>query len=136
MAVVLTKYLKAISQSENPKAEIKKWVGNLKDITLTGDRVLVATYSRPEKTTGGVYLSDAVQIEDRFQGAVGCLLAKGPVAFKYDGSYKFEGEEPPLFSWVIFRPADGYEIAWRNASCRIFRSESIFGVIKSQDLVY
>ena len=136
MAVVLNQYLKAIAQSENPKAEIKKWCGNLKDLVLSGDRVMVATYARPEKTEGGIYLSDAVQIEDRFQGAVGCLVAKGPAAFKYDGAYKFEGDEPPLFSWVIFRPADGYEIAWRKASCRIFRSESIFGVIKSPELVY
>ena len=136
MAVSLTPYLKAVAESEDPKKEILKWVGNLKKERLVGDRVMVATYARPSRTESGLYLSDAMTVEDRFQGTVGLLVLMGPTAFKYDGGYQFEGDIPKLGDFVIYRPADGFELAYRKASCRVFRSESIIGVASDPLLYY
>jgi co-chaperonin GroES (HSP10) len=136
MAVSLTPYLKAVSEAEDPKKEILKWVGSTKKEKLNGDRVMVATYARPNKTAGGVLLSDGMTVEDRFQGTVGLLVLIGDTAFKYDGSYSFEGQPPKIGDWVTYRPADGFEIAFRRASCRIFRSESIIGVASCPLLYY
>jgi len=136
MAVSLTPYLKAVAEAEDPRREILKWVGSTKKERLVGDRVMVATYARPSRTESGLYLSDAMSVEDRFQGTVGLLILAGPTAFKYDGSYQFEGDVPKVGDWVVYRPADGFEIAYRKASCRIFRSDSIFGVASDPLLYY
>ena len=77
-----------------------------------------------------------MSVEDRFQGTVGLLILVGPTAFKYDGSYSFEGEPPKVGDWVTYRPADGFEIAFRKASCRVFRSESIIGIASDPILYY
>jgi len=136
MAVSLTPYLKAVAEAENPRREILKWVGSTKGERLNSDRVMVATYARPSKTESGLYLSEGMTIEDRFQGTVGLLILKGPTAFKYDGAYQFEGDAPEIGDWVIYRPADGFEIAFRRASCRVFRSESIMGRASDPLLYY
>jgi len=129
--------MKSVAESEDPRKEILRWAGNTKQIHLTGDRVLVGTYARPSKTEGGVYLSDAVSIEDRWQGMVGLALAFGPTAFKYcDGGYKFEGDPPKVGSWLVYKPADGVEIAWRKMSCRIIRSENILATLTDPLLVF
>jgi len=150
MVVALTPYLKAVAESTDPKGVILKWVGDLSGERLLGDRVLVATYARPEKI-GGLYIPPSQQQEDRFQGVVGLLVAKAPNAFVYDGSYRLIDREenesneeynsrwqaavPQIGDWVIYRPADGFEVAIRRASCRVFRSESIMG-IASDPLYY
>ena len=136
MVVSLTNYMKAVAEAEDARKEILRWAGNTKQIHLTGDRVLVGTYARPSKTEGGIYLSDAVAIEDRWQGMVGLLLACGPAAFKYDGSFAYEGDPPKAGSWLVYKPADGVEIAWRKASCRIIRSENILATITDPLLVF
>ena len=136
MVVSLTNYMKSVAESEDPRKEILRWAGNTKQIHLKGDRVLVGTYARPSKTEGGVYLSDAVSVEDRWQGMVGLLLACGPAAFKYDGSYAYEGDPPKIGSWCVYKPADGVEIAWRKMSCRIIRSENILATLADPLLVF
>jgi hypothetical protein len=96
-------------------------------------------------------MPDSQQQEDRFQGVVGLLIAKGPNAFVYDGQYLLmdrdpgENEEdyksrwtagvPQIGDWVIYKPADGFEMAFRRASCRVFRSESVM-TIASDPLLY
>ena len=136
MSISLTKYLKSVAESEDPKKEILKWVGSTKKERLVGDRVMVATYARPTRTDGGIYLSDNMSVEDRFQGTVGLLILMGPTAFKYDGSYEFEGDKPKIGDWVVYRPADGFEIAFNKASCRIFRSDSVIGVASNPLFYY
>ena len=131
MSVSLTNYIKAVSEAEDPKREIKKWVGSTKGHRLIGDRCMVATYARPERTAGGIILSDNVRQEDLYQGTVGLLVLLGDAAFKYDGSYAFSGEPPKLFDWVVYRPADGFQVAFNKASCRIFSSDSIIGVVSN-----
>jgi hypothetical protein len=150
MVVALTPYLAAVADASDQKQEILKWVGDVSKEKLLGDRVMVATYARPRKY-GSLYMPDSQQQEDRFQGVVGLLIAKGPNAFVYDGQYLLmdrdpgENEEdyksrwtagvPQIGDWVIYKPADGFEMAFRRASCRVFRSESVM-TIASDPLLY
>ena len=140
MAVTCKPYLKAVASASDQKAEILRWVGDVSSEKLQGDRVLVATYARPEKV-GSIIMPDSIQQEDEYQGCVGLLLAVGPQAFKYDGQfalvdrYQDESDEeyaarrarlvPQVGDWVLFRPADGHARAIRQAACRVFRSECI-----------
>ena len=143
MVVALTPYLKAIAEADDPKAEILSWIGDLSAEKILGDRVMVATYARPSKI-GGIWIPESQQQEDRFQGVVGLLVKTGPNAFLYDGAYRLierkEGETekayrarweksvPQIGDWVVYRPADGFEVAIRRASCRVFRSDCIIGI--------
>jgi co-chaperonin GroES (HSP10) len=152
MVVALTPYLAAVADSDDPKSEILKWVGDLSEEKLLGDRVMVGTYARPIKSGGGVWLPDSQRQEDRFQGVVGLLLTMGPNAFMYDGSYRLIEREldesdqdyrirwadsvPKVGDWVVYRPADGFEMAFRRASCRVFRSESVMGIASDPLLYY
>lgn len=136
MSVSLDAYLTAVSSAENPKKEILKWAGSLKDIELTADRILVATYARPQKTAGNIILPDSQLAENRWQGMVGLLLAGGPTAWRYDGSYAYEGEAPKIGAWVVYKPADSTEVAWRKMSCRIMRSECVIATIKDPLLIF
>lgn len=136
MSVSLDAYLVAVADAENPKREILKWAGSLKDISIKGDRVLIGTYARPQKTAGNIILPDSQLAENRWQGMVGLLLACGPSAFKYDGSYAYEGEPPEVGSWVVYKPAESTEVAWRKMSCRIMRSDSVIATIRDPQLIY
>lgn len=140
MAVSCKPYLHAVAKAEDQKAEILRWVADLSGVELIGDRVLVATYARPEKI-GNIIMPDSMQQEDEYQGCIGLLLAVGPNAFIYDGQYRllerYESESeteyfarctessPRVGDWVLYRPADGHGIALRQVACRIFKSESI-----------
>jgi hypothetical protein len=140
MAVSCKPYLKAVAASEDQKSTILSWVGDLSGNQLVGDRVLVATYARPEKI-GSIIMPDSIQQEDEYQGCIGLLLACGPSAFVYDGAYRLlepdpletkeEYEErrlknvPQPGDWVAYRPADGHSITIGQAACRIFKSECI-----------
>ena len=137
MAVSLTPYFKALAACEDPRKEIKKWCGSLTKEKILGDRVMVAVYGRPEKTAGGIYVSDNQIQEDQYQGCVGAIVAMGPEAFEYsNGAYKWEGVKPKLWVWVLFRPADGYQYAYRKACIRIFPCSSIMAIISDPLLYY
>jgi hypothetical protein len=151
MSVSLTPYLMAVAEAKDQKAEILRLVGDVSQERLLGDRVMVATYARPSKI-GLLYMPDSETVENRYQGVIGLLLNAGPSAFVYDGAYRLieridgESEEdyrnrwmdsvPKPGDWVIYRPADGFEVAMRRASCRIFRSESIMGIASDPLLYY
>ena len=135
MSVSLTPYFKALAACEDPRKEIKKWCGSLAKEKILGDRIMIAVYGRPEKTAGGVYVSDSQIQEDQYQGCVGAVVALGPLAFVYDGQFKWEGDKPKVWDWVLFNPAEGYQYAFRKACIRIFPSHAIKAVV-SDPLLY
>lgn len=136
MAVSLTPYFKSLASCEDVSKEIKKWCGSLAKEKVLGDRVMVAVYGRPEKTAGGIYVSDTQIQEDQYQGCVGKIIAMGPLAFVYDGQFKWEGDKPKIGDFVLFRPADGFQCAFRKACVRIFRSDSIQMIVSTPELYY
>ena len=55
----------------DPAEMIRKEMGNISDIEIFHNQVLVAIYIRPEKTKSGLYLSAQTREEDKYQGKVG-----------------------------------------------------------------
>ncbi|MEN9931891.1 MAG: hypothetical protein RIS17_464 [Pseudomonadota bacterium] len=53
-------------------------------VHLLRNRVLVATYIRPEKTSGGIIRPDQLREEDKWQGKAGLVLKIGPSAFDFE----------------------------------------------------
>lgn len=99
---------------EDPKAKLLKQVGDVSHITVTGNQVLVATYIRPERTRGNIILPGSTLAEDRYQGKVGLVIAKGPIAFVNDAQNDFGGIDASLGDWIGYRMADGFQLTLKG----------------------
>lgn len=114
-------------------------------IDVMRNRVLIATYVIPEKTSGGIIRIDKTLEESRYQGKVGLILKKGPAAFKFDSQMdkEFPSVEPAVGDWVFYRAADTWEcgIAMdgdraNGISCRYIYDDLIVGRIANPDAIY
>jgi hypothetical protein len=111
-------------------------LGNLDGFEVLGYNVLVALYVKPGKTKGGILLTDSAIGEDRFQGKCGLVLKKGPLAFKYQGQFAYEGEAPNIGDWIFMRAADGWDLDLKGIACRMVDSDLIKGIVSDPTLIY
>ena len=119
----------------DPKITLLDQLGDISNVELFHNQVLLATYLRPTKTKSGLILTDSHVDEDKYQSKVGLLVKKGPKAFEQDGTW-FEGMEFHEHDWLIFRPSDGWSITVNNVLCRIFDDINIKGRVQDPDAVY
>jgi len=120
---------------KDPKLTILESLGDISNVELFHNQVLLATYMRPTKTKSGLILTDSHVDEERYQSKVGLLIKKGPKAVVQDGTW-FEGMEFHEHDWLIFRPSDGWSITVNNVLCRIFDDINIKGRVQDPDAVY
>ncbi len=120
----------------DPAEAIWDQMGDITDIEIFHNQVLVAIYIRPEKTKSGLYLSSQTREEDKYQGKVGLIVKKGADAF-IDASGKwFKGVNLDVADWVIFRPSDGWAITVHGQLCRILDDTDIRGRVITPDCVW
>jgi co-chaperonin GroES (HSP10) len=100
------------------------------------NKILVATYIAPELTAGGVYLTAQTVKEDRFQGKVGVVAAKGPLAFKDDHIAKFGGADIQVGDFCMYRPSDGIEFFLYGIPCRWLDDARILCKLEDPQSVY
>lgn len=124
-----------LSLSDNVKDDTLKAVGDLKKLSLFSGRVLVAIYISPSKTKGGIILTDKAKQEDVYQGQVGLVLKKGPLAFQDDDVTKFHGQDVQPGEWVAFRPGDGKRIQINGVDCRIIEDTAIDAIVDDPTIV-
>ena len=120
---------------KDPKLTILQELGDISNVELFHNQVLLATYLRPTKTKSGLILTDSHVDEDKYQSKVGLLVKRGPLAFEQDGNW-FTGMEFNDHDWLIFRPSDGWSITVNNVLCRIFDDVNIKGRVQDPDAVY
>jgi len=124
-----------MSHDEDPKNKLLDELGDLSEIELFHNQVLLAVYIRPQKTRAGLYLTDKHTDEDRFQSKVGLLVKSGPQAFEQDGNW-FSGVDFKDHDWLVFRPSDGWSITVNGVLCRIFDDINIRGRVPHPDAVW
>jgi hypothetical protein len=104
----------AALHAADPRKELQKKVGDISDLKLFHNAIMVAVYIRPTtmKLKGGhsLIMPDKVQDEDRYQGKIGLVVAKGPIAFLDDDRTQFHGQDVEIGEWVVFRPSDGFQL--------------------------
>lgn len=124
------KPLHSMQHDIDPALNIKEKVGPLDGVNLSGAQVLVGTYIRPEKTKSGIFLTDNMRQEDEYQGKVGLVLKRGPLAFKDDATHVFADFNPKEDEWVFYRAADGYSMSVNGHHCRLLEDVHVRGTVK------
>lgn len=120
----------------DPREQILKEVTAYADqIKVLGADVLCAVYLRPKQTKGGIVLPDQYRKEDEFQGKVGLVIKKGPLAFKDDGEHKFGDVAPEIGDWVLFRVGDTFELIIGERKFRLVQDVNIRAIIDAPDIV-
>ena len=123
---------------ENPKEVIIKAIGDALELMSPpyNNRVIVATAPHISATAGGILFTDRRKDEGRYQGKVGLILSIGPTAFRYDGSYEWEGDKPQIGDWVFYRPTESVEFGLNGVPCRVIKDEYIIGGVLDPEVVY
>ncbi len=114
-----------VSRSATPYADILKKVGDLSDIEVLFNYVLMASYIKPERTRGGIILTDSSKEEDIWQGKTGMVLKLGKDAFKDDDDMQFNGQTAEVGEWVVFKLGDAWKLTIREWPCLLVRDSSI-----------
>lgn len=140
MALVMPKRMMDLASHGGPE-DFKVRVNNILQKTLEGmqvfgNRVLVATYVEPEKTAGGIIKAQRSIQEGLFQGNVGLVLKCGPTAFKYRGSFEWEGPKAEVGDWVVLRYSDAREFHLSGVSVRTIDDDLILCTIENPDAPY
>ena len=119
MTVASASKIEQISQSKDKRRGIIDAVGDLSEVEVLTDLMLVGTYIRDEKRASGLILPQENLKEDEFQGKVGLVLKKGPLA---SGDWE-EGDEigqnAKLHSWVVFAIKDTWPLQINGVACRV-----------------
>jgi len=121
---------------ENPKEKLLNDLGDLSEVKLANNQVLVAIYVRPEKTKSGIILTEVYRDEDRYQSKAALVVKTGPVAFNDPTGRWFEDFSVTLHDWVFYRPSDGLAINFNGVPCRLLEDVSIKGLIPTPDLIW
>lgn len=125
-----------MSHEEDPADTIRKKIGNLKDIIVHGNYILLGVYERPHKTKSGILLSDQTRNEDKHQGKAGLVLKKGPTAFVSDANYDFKGQDVQVGDWVAIWVSDGRAITVNGQLTRLVEDQHIRLKIPAPDMVF
>lgn len=132
MGAVLPAKLQQMSRAKDAKQGIWQALeGALDHTRVMGQQLLVATYIKPEKTAGGVYLSDGTKTEDLWQGSIGLVVKKGPWAFQDDEKLNIDwkGVDVDVNEWVVFRYSSAWEQHLNGVSVRLIDDRDIKMVI-------
>ncbi len=122
--------------AEDPAETIRKAVGDLSEVEVFHNEILVGVYLRPEKTASGIWLSDGIRKEDEYQGNVGLVLKKGPMAFVDDGVAEFHGQNVEVGDWIVFRVNDAWTVSLRGVLCRTIEDRLVKMKVAAPDEVY
>lgn len=125
-----------ISNSKDPKKDILRIVGNLDGVEVKWNMVLVATYIRPSKTSGGIIRPDINVAEDEWQGKVGLVLKCGPMAYVDDAETQFNGESVRAGEWAVYKVGDAWSVNINGYPCRIIRDSSIKLTVTDPGIVF
>jgi co-chaperonin GroES (HSP10) len=116
--------------------EIRASIEDVSKIEVMHNQILVGIYIRPEKTSGGIFLTEKTLDEDKWQGKVGLVLKTGPMAFQNEGNTDFHGQSVNEGDWVIYRVSDGFSIDVNGVHCRLIEDVHIKGRVADPSVIY
>jgi hypothetical protein len=102
--------------------------------------VITTTYYLPDHfdVAGGgkLFLPEKTHDEALWQGKVGLVIAKGPLAFKDDDVVKFDGQMVEIGEWVVYDIMEGRQLTIDRMHCRRMKDTQLVMVIPEPEFVY
>ena len=136
----------AIHHERDPRDVIMEMAGDLSDVEVFNNQVLVGVYIRPEKTKSGLILTHQTTDEDKYQSKTGLILKIGPTAFEDPKGVWFSDIVFGEGDWVVYRPSDCWSLTLvshdpktgekRELLCRLMDDTVIRMRAQSPDRVY
>jgi len=118
----------------DPAEDLRTKIGDLSGFNLIGPKVLCAIYVRPEKTKGGIILSNKTRDEDIYQGKIGLIVRVG-VNVGVDPDW-FGDNKLEIGAWAGFRASDGYSLIVNGVNCRILEDVRVQCIASHPDLIW
>ena len=125
-----------MTHADNFKEDLMASLGDLNEVEVFNNNILVAIYIRPNKTKSGIILADETTEQDKYQGKVGLVVKKGPSAFDDETGRWFKDADVNVGDWVVFRPSDGWSVAVNGQPCRLMDDVVVRGRVKHPDLIW
>jgi co-chaperonin GroES (HSP10) len=119
----------AMKHDKPPHQVILDELGDISGYEVGPRHVLIATYRRPEKTYGGIVLTQSNLDEDLHQSKVGLVVKVGTDAV-------FNGHPIELNDWVVFRPSDCWALEVNHVHCRHVHDALIKATISHCGMVW
>lgn len=120
----------------DPKDKLLSELGDLSNVEIFNNQILVGVYIRPTKTKSGIYLTDKYAEEDQYQGKLGLIVAMGAAAFQDDSGQWFNNASLNIGDWVCFRPSDGWSVTVNGVLCRVLADTQVKMRVPSPDMVF
>lgn len=127
----------AAEKPQSTEAEIRTSMGDaLPGFTTFHNQILLGIYIQPQQRASGLYIPDKSRGEDQYQGKVGMVLKKGPMAFVDDGSNDFHGQNVQEGDWVVYRISDGFPMDVGGVHCRLIEDVHVRGTVTDPTTIY
>jgi co-chaperonin GroES (HSP10) len=124
-----------MAHERDPADIIREEVGDLSNVKIFHNLILVGIYKRPEKTAGGIIITQKSADEEKFQGVVGLVLKVGPTAFRNDTNNDFAGQTIEPGQWCVYRTSDTHRVAINGVVCRLLEDAHVKMVVDHPDRV-
>lgn len=128
----------AMRHDEAPEKVLRKQLGDISEIEIFHNQILVAVYVRPEMTASGFVLPQQTVKEDEIQSKVGLVIKMGPDACEDPTGRWFRGVKRKISvgDWIIFRPSEGWPVTINKTMCRFLDDTTIRGRVPHPDAIY
>jgi co-chaperonin GroES (HSP10) len=125
----------AFAHDIDPKTKLLEAVGDISDVEIFHNQVLVAVYIAPEKTKGGIIRPYQNVEEDKYQGKIGLILKCAPRAFVSDAKWQWP-DDMGEGDWVFYRVSDTIPCTVNGQACRIVDDVDVKGRAGDPDRVW
>ena len=102
--------------------------------------VVTATYYLPAfqvlSTGHKLLMPQIVHDEALWQGKVGLVVAKGPLAFVDDGNVRFHGQNVSIGDWLQYDIHDPRQFTINRVHCRLLKDVHVIARLRDPRLVY
>lgn len=132
--MAIAKPLHKMNHDQDPADMIRRTVGDVANVELTGLQILVGTYIRPEKTSGGLLLTQKTREEDFYQGKVGLVLKMADGAFEETDKVKFS-VKIKVGDWIVYYPQDTHSLSLNGHHCRLVEEGDVRMRVPNPDMV-
>ena len=129
--------------SEEFAEKVLAATSDMSEFEFFHNSVVVAKFIRTTVgTSGRILAAQSTQLEDKWQGKVGIVLAVGPSAFVDEPGFNFHGLSVKRGDWVIYRNTDGWDFDYAaegidgKVHMRLLEDAHIKGRVTRPDLIW